>query len=612
MAVLLFFLALAGWALLIKTALPAMRAGAALLSAFCGLCALAYTGVILLGDYACTPYILLCGGWAALAACGALRLIRRRSSGGAPFWPTALLFFTLCAALTLILRGGALRWHDEYAFWARAPREMYLFGQSYFNADTNMGNRDYVPLFASLQFCVAKVLGWSNLSLYAVVIACYMCAICAAADLIDTKRWYLRWLFALFTLVLIPCCHEKFCTSYLSPDGPLALMFSCGLLLLIYRRDSGAADMLPVLSILLALPGIKIYSGLLFAAALALPILIKAFQSRKNRAKWRAWALCALAALCYVQLSWSGYANYGEKLAEYQQQTALAAYKGEDAPAAQKPRFSVGMLFRGNARNAALLRGDAQAAKESLRVVAERLFEYRSSSGILPFWLFFVVSIGLYAALYAYTGAERARQRRYTRLTALSGAAYIAGFFLTLLVQPDAATSANRYMAVLLVLIWFGGLFFLFRASRYSFRRVFAFGMGALTLFLALGTHSVQLLTVYASDAVGYENAAYAQQKLAAAEPLLSALAPEARVLLVDETLGSPETGDEYSFSYLALPRRLTLVGADDDIEAAALSARADAVIYLSAGQQARAVSAAYQNGKMTFFPLDTTGEEAP
>lgn len=569
MLYLLFFLSIVGWAYLTQTFLPRMRTGAALLCGFSFMCLMSYTGVILLSDFHVTPYIALYGGLFCLPTCAAYRHKEGRRRDYRPFFTWTLLCYAVLAALFgLLMRGVPLHWHDEYSFWARSPRELFLFERGVFNADTGMGNREYVPLFASLQFCVTKLFGWSNEALYAVVFACFLCCLCAVADRLEAKKPAFKCLYILLMLLLIPCCHEKLVpTNFMTPDGPLALLFGAGLLLLIYRRSDRLDECLPVCCALGLLPGVKVFAGPLLALALLAVLLGERLRQRRRADTERHHTLRPVLALgaalfLFVQGSWLLYSAVGFKAAAAEQAEKTAAFLQVDSVDMDTVRAGIDLRFVRDRQERDLIAAVAHPNRvilsEALDATSLRLFRYPSSAGVLLSWMFTLTSVA-FCGLFCFLSPDKAgRQARYNRAVALTGVVYIAGFFVTLFVQPQAATSVNRYFSVLLLAVWMGTLFFILSAARKN-RKATLLGLAALAVFLMTCTNQALTLGGYLPDQKGYDKAVSAQETLDALAPTLAKTGEDERVLLVNQRLPEMDTGDVYAYSYLALPRYLAL-----------------------------------------------------
>lgn len=597
MLYMLFFLSVVGWAYFAQTLFPRMRAGAALLCGFSALCLISYTGVILLGDFHITPYVALCGGLLLLPSCAAYRKKEGKRRDCRPFFTwTLLCYFVLCGLFGLLMQGTPLHWHDEYSFWARSPRELFLFERTVFQADTGMGNREYVPLFSSLQFCVTKLFGWSNEALYAVVFACFICCLCAVADRIETDRPAFRCLYILLMLLIIPCCHEKLVpTNYLTPDGPLGLLFGTALILFLFRRTDRMDECLPVCLAIGLLPGAKVYVGPLLALALLAVVLIDRLRQKRRADPKRHHTLRPVLALSaalflFLEGSWLLYSSLGFRAAEQEQAEKTAAFLGVESVDMDELRAGIDLRFVRDRQSrdvlAAIEHPNLPVLHEALDAASLRLFQYPSSAGVMLSWMFTLSSVAFCGLFCFLSPDKRRRQARYNRTLAIAGAVYIAGFFVTLFVQPQAATSVNRYFSVLLLAVWTGTLFFILNAGRQNKRAAYL-GLAALAVFLLTCTNQALTLSGWLPNKSGYDEAVAARETLETLAPELSETGGDERVLLVNQRLPDMDTGDVYAYSYEALPRYLALAEISSRAELDALVAlnRASRVIVLPDGE---------------------------
>lgn len=346
----LFFVALLGYALAGMLLLPRLKAGHALLCAVCGMLAAAYYGVIVAGAMVPVAYGLMGGGLLAAAMGLAALALNKRALRKRVFSPAMGLFVLACAAAAVCCGHMLIQDHDSYSYWLRAVRELYTFDTFYIRADSTMFHTDYTPLLAALEYCVVRVFGWSDAAVAFVPFACVITAIAALCDLVPKKRW------ACLAAVLLTYAFGAFGFSLFATrsDGPMLAVFAAGLMCLTLREADSVTALLPTLCAAAVLVGFKIYSGLMFAAVLALALLTAWLKAPKAQRKTLgALSLAALGLMLAMQCSWSAVFHYRSALASHEAAAAHAAYLGLPFSEAA-PAFSLRYLFGGNPRTAQL------------------------------------------------------------------------------------------------------------------------------------------------------------------------------------------------------------------------------------------------------------------
>ena len=237
----MFFLSLIGYAFLAMLAFPRLKAGPALLSGLCAMLFLSYTFVILLQWMVPTAYLLLIAGWMFLAAGVATALMGKRNLRSRLHSVGLWYFVLLSVALMLVTRNTLIADHDSLAYWARAVRELYVFDRFYIHGDATMFHMDYIPLLASLQYCVMRVFGWKDAYLLYVTFACIAASAAAMVD-VSSRRLPVR----IVTAVVLACAFLALGQSVLTTraDVPMLAVFSGGICCLFLRMDDSADSVL--------------------------------------------------------------------------------------------------------------------------------------------------------------------------------------------------------------------------------------------------------------------------------------------------------------------------------------------------------------------------------
>lgn len=436
MAGALFFFSLLGYALAGMVFLPRLRMGAALLCACCAMLFVSFYGVIVAGWMAPVAYALLYGGLGCLALGAAAGVADRRGLRKRVLCPGLALYAGLCLFFALCSRGSLIQDHDSLSFWARSVKELFTFDTFYIRAGSTMFHKDYIPLLASLQYCIVRVFGWQDAYLSYVPIAC--AAVCAAAvsDLF-AKRWMGL---AAGLLTVLGYRAFGFDATSLRADGPMCLLFAAALITLYGRRDDEATAFAPALCASAVLTGFKIYSGLLYAALLALAMIFQWRGLRKAGASSRAagWmALCALLLVLIMEAAWSAKYN-------------LCALRAAGAQA------TLGAVFAGNPRTGKLLHAFTPKNMARFQSLAAGTWDMYRASKLGWMWLAWLPAAGLWLA------APAQRRRRSLGLAGwllLAALIYVLGLFGSYFVQAETADAAASYLVTATVPLLVGALF---------------------------------------------------------------------------------------------------------------------------------------------------------
>lgn len=436
MAGALFFFSLLGYALAGMVFLPRLRMGAALLCAYCAMLFVSFYGVIVAGWMVPVAYALLYGGLGCLALGAAACAASRRGLRKRVLCPELALYTGLCLFFALCARGALIQDHDSLSFWARSVKELFTFDTFYIRAGSTMFHKDYIPLLASLQYCIVRVFGWQDAYLSYVPIAC--AAVCAAAvsDLF-AKRWMGL---AAGLLTVLGYRAFGFDAMNLRSDGPMCLLFAAALITLYGRRDDEATAFAPALCASAVLTGFKIYSGLLYAALLALAMLFQWRGLRKAGASSRpaGWlALCALLLVLIMEVAWSAKYN-------------LCSLRAAGAQA------TLGAVFAGNPRTGKLLHAFTQESIQRFQVQAAGTWDMYRASKLGWMWLAWLPAAGLCLAAPA---QKRRRSLGLSGWLLLAALIYVLGLFGSYFVQAETADAAASYLATATVPLLVGALF---------------------------------------------------------------------------------------------------------------------------------------------------------
>ena len=570
----LFFAVVLGYALLISALVPTIRAGVALLCALLGLLAAAYGLVILCGFYAVAAYGLMYGGLAALVgAAGYLLLARRRALVAFFASPAVTVYLVLAIAAVYVLRNATPWEFDSYSFWARAPKELYTFDRFYISAAVDMPHADYNPIFAALQYALARAFGWAERYLFYVPMGCLIVCICALAD--GFKRHARLLSFVLVGLFLMLYCATSitYAIAYLGTDGPLGVLFGTLAVLWFTREGDTPGALLPHLLGLLVLPALKLYAGVLFAIVLWVPLALHFIRGRgqgqptqPGGRRWAVYPAIGLALILCMHGSWSAFYHYQTALADARRQAEQTAYAaGEDtaaAAAATHVDFTPSMLWQGNPRNASLGTVSATDVQTAVSLTKQSLYTLMrdplpgvpvSFLGLMLLYL----AMGTVCAAYMRPASKRA----FLRVMALLGCGslvYAAGTFAAYLVQPATATSVLRYLGVCANAIALALLYFAAEAVARQTQGAVA-TLCAVAAALVLSGNPAYLYQTYIfQSAMAYDGAVYAQSMIdTRLQPALAGVDSSQRILLIDGAYDNVFTsGVVNAYQYLLLPRR--------------------------------------------------------
>ncbi len=439
----LFFLSLLGWALLWMLLMPRLKLSDALLGGLCGMLFVSYVGVILLQWMAATAWLVMLGGLVAFAvglvfACVGKRGLRKRLLS-----PALGVYLVVAALFVIVSRGHIVQDHDAYSFWSRCVRELYTFDTFYIHGASTMFHMDYIPLLASLQYCVVRVFGWQDVYLVYVTVACALVSVCALGE-----RLRPRWLAPIAALLFL-YAYDVFGFSLynIRADGPMLMIFVSALLCLVFREDDSPASLAAPLCAAVVLTGFKIYTGLMFSVMLAVAMLTEALRVRRRGRPWRTLAVCALLALIgamFMHFSWSVLYHYSTAVASYEAAVASAAYVGETAIGAEAPSLSLSYLLSGNPRTSQLANAFSPEALQKVGELIGETFSAYSQSAlvwILPYLLLTVV------LAVRQKKEERGRIVRTLVFLLAAGLIYLLGLFGSYFVQSETSGAAVNYLA---------------------------------------------------------------------------------------------------------------------------------------------------------------------
>lgn len=571
MLAMLFFISLLGWGFVIKVLMPRMKLGAAMFCAFIGMLLFSYTSMIIFGIFVPSAYLLMWGGIAAFVAVGIFNLYKYRRGQTAILKKNDLfimLIYIVCTVgFVAVLSDGVLKNHDAYSFWARAARELYIFDKGYFNADTNIAHWDYNPIFATLQYAITKVFGWSTKYLYFVIIGCFVTSVCAIIDSINAG-YKAKIVFLVLTVFFYPSIAMTYSTTFLGADGSMALLFVAGILCWYGQKRSDCISALPVVLSATVLPAVKLYSGLMLAIVLVIMLGISFWRNREK--SLRAALLAVIIGVLYMQFSWSASYNYNVDKAAYERRIKNYEYQGiENDISSEEPCFKISYFFRGNPRTKQLstdVDKNTIAEMIGLSKSSVKMFMvgslYNSSMSIA-----ILVLITIAAYLFLEREEKRAGEGRMKNTAVLLlGAAviYVGGMFGTYLVQPGTANEPIRYIGVVVIPMVIALLYY--ACEYWGDQRGKLSGISqnillSAMLILVLDSNPLRLWNAYSADeALEYRPAAYARNML---ENEFSAIAGSVsdseRLLIIDnkeENAGLGDSGVVYAYQYYLLPRR--------------------------------------------------------
>lgn len=565
----LFFIVIAGYAMGLMAVFPRLKAGNALLSALCGMLFVSYWGVIILGWMQYSAWMIMLGGLVCFMIAVTLAIVNKCTLRARFCNVSFYLYFVLCILLVVFHHEYQVASHDSLSFWARATKELFTFNSGYMNGNSNISHADYIPLFASLQYAIVHVFGWHDLSLVFVPFVCVITSLLAVADAFSSKP--LAALFVLLGMIIYPM--YGFVITDITVDGALSILFAGALLILATRRDASFSSLLSVILVIAILPGVKIYSGLLFALVLT-GIIASQWSWKKPQAKNSElpvnmdvklrYPIIALVMLLAIQTSWSGYYHYHSRLGEYQNQKMLYLdYLGQSLPAElSMPSFELKDLAAGNPRSAAFVEAVLPEKYEQVgEMIAETWQMYIRSN--LPTALFFAML--LLISMLMKKGYEKA-QRKIVLVTLFSSfILYVGGLFAGYFVQAEILGAATNYLRTVSIPFVIAAAFFLAQSIQNSngWRRVGLYATGAtMVLYLVLCTDTIHgMFPRMKTDDITYVTHARSFFEDEVLQELLSQEDENARAIIIDCTWDASEeikskSGITHAYQYYALPMR--------------------------------------------------------
>ena len=596
---LLYFIALIGYAMLLKHLFPNMQTGNSLVGSSLLMLSTSYFTVIILGSYVLFPYVIIWGGFLTCISLIVYSLIKKKNTC---IDCSLILWIIVCLTLCTLLREGIFISHDNYSFWGRAVRELYLFEDFYINANSNMAHTDYNPIIASLQYCVVKVTGWRNASLFYVIISIVSSIIVSLSQLITKrkKNLGLQILFIGMCLILLPTIHSTFATSFLGADSMLALFPLWGTVIYYQQQDDLHGTRFLLILLAFVLPAIKLYSGMLFLLCIVASIVIHSFRTQKENAKWWALPTLMLFFAMFMQLSWSYKYNYHTEL-QYAQRTAEQnAWLNHtvSAETADIP-FSFSYFIKGNPRNEEIkevithdsLSESGSVIKKGIQsILCSPIYSSQLTESAVVLLIFL-----LFWALCLHNKTITQRHMEYGTLL-IAGSIYFVGILITYLVQPATLTGTTRYFGVVVIIWLFYVLLLLFEESATN-DKVKLLLILVVALFVS-NTNMYNSIHAYvASDAQEPVVAQDMKSNLNDIIIPLSGVKAEDRILIIDAMNWGTWSNNglnsfaKYYYQYEFLPARATILSsyrADysnldqlqiEEINAAVSSSRSDYVL---------------------------------
>ena len=438
----LFFFSVLGYTLLLMLALPKMKAGAALLSSVCAMLFIAYYGVIILGLMIPVAYVLIYGGLAGFAAGSVCTLLNIRNLRMRVLSPGMLVFvlicfYCLCEAPFIVIQD-----HDSMSYWARAVKELYTFNRFYIHENATMFHTDYIPLLASLQYCVVRVFGWQD------AYPTFVTSVCIAASVAALAGSFKKGWLSVIMAVLFVYGYRIFGFGLhdMRADGPMLMLFAAGLLSLITRDDNNWLSLLAPVLVCSVIVGFKIYSGLMFAVVILLGFLIEWRGAAKQKLPCRPLAAASILSAVLIialQVSWSVLFNYTTAAAQAESAFLQMEYTGT-ASLASDVSVSVGQLLSGNPRTAELMQSFTPEKIERFLMLAGETLQTYASSRLIWIWLFILPVIILCVV------ASREKRKAVIKilcLLVLTFLIYLMGLFGSYFVQAETAGAALNYLS---------------------------------------------------------------------------------------------------------------------------------------------------------------------
>ena len=438
----LFFFSVLGYTLLLMLASREMKAGPALLSAVCAMLFVAYYGVIILGLMIPVAYVLIYGGLAGFAAGSVCMLLNIRNLRRRVLSPGMLVFALICIYCLWEAPFIIIQDHDSMSYWARAVKELYTFNRFYIHGNATMFHTDYIPLLASLQYCVVRVFGWQD------AYPTFVTSVCIAASVAAMAGTFKKGWLSVIMGVLFVYAYRIFGFGLhdMRADGPMLMVFTAGLLILITRNDNDWVSLLAPVLVCSVLVGFKIYSGLMFAVVILIGFLIDWRGAAKQKRSCRSLAAASILSAILIitlQVSWSVLFNYATAAAKAESALLQTEYAGMTSSASDVS-VSVSQLLSGNPRTAELMQSFTPEKMERFLMLADETLQAYTSSRLIWIWLFTLPAIMLCPAV---SREKRKALIKTLLLLVLTFLIYLLGLFGSYFVQAETAGAALNYLS---------------------------------------------------------------------------------------------------------------------------------------------------------------------
>ncbi|HNX62668.1 MAG TPA: hypothetical protein PKN45_08500, partial [Candidatus Limiplasma sp.] len=513
-----------------------------------------YILIIVFGLYSIGPYVII-GAGLLMLVWGFLRLRKRNRKRLSALWhPSLLTFVFLCGCVIVCIGNGQFSSHDAYSFWARAVREMYVKSTFYINAESNIAHSDYNPMFASLQYSVVRVFGWSNAGLLYITAMPVIIVATMISDRVAWKNWYRALLTALALLLVYVSLDTTLTVTSVLIDGPLAMIFMGGVIVLSDTHDGDTV--LPTVLACAVLPGVKIYVGFLFAIALAIILLIYRMQKKQRTLT----VVMAVVMMLFMQLSWSGIYNYDIACKNQNESIARAEYLGSESQKSTSIPFRLKYLFEGNYRNKKISASlgnvtIGQCCAPAIKQV-KSIMTSKVATSRVKFWQMYAsLFILLIITAFLLKREERQRYAKMLFVVVITNVIYTAGIMVTLAVQPQTISSFSRYLSVSYLCVFVCALYWLCRMERATSQLVVLFVIVILLLGFTPQYYSVAL------DCKPYPSATLAE---ATYTDRVMQYSQGKRTLVIDnrDYHGAyvSTSGLAYAYMYVALPDYLNAI----------------------------------------------------
>lgn len=570
MSAMLYFISLLGWALLIKVFIPRLNLG---ISIFCGyLCELlfSYITILILGIFYPGAYFIIYGGFVSLIAAviiGHNKIAKKQISFSRSDIFIIFTYFILSTCFVIFLSDGTLKAHDAYSFWARAARELYVFNDGYINSQTNIAHWDYNPIFATLQYAITTVFGWSTKYLFFIIIGYFVTSLCAIIDAM--KSGYIhKIVFLLLVILFYPVISTTYSTTFLGADGALALIFITAILYWYSQKQDGFSVTIPVILAATALPAIKLYSGLMLAVVLG--VMLGASLIKNKNTGIKIGLIIAITGILFMQFSWSAYYNYNVDRAAYERRIETYAYQGiEKDISSEEPNFNISYFIKGNPRTEQLSSEvDKNNILEMFKLSRNSITLFITANLNNSFLhIYSIIVLTLLAYFYLIRSGEEAEKKRMLQtVICLWSAAiiYITGMFITYLVQPGTSHEPIRYIGVVIIPIVISVFFYICEYWKSNNKKISQSTQIALlitVLILLLGNNPTTIINAYSGkSALEFPAATYVQNILNTnLIKIQETLSDDERILIIDnkeDNVGLGASGVIYAYQYYMLPKR--------------------------------------------------------